>query len=187
MFFFFFFFFFNDIAVDSSEWCKKQSEKNAAMNQFSARFEAIQSDVEDYLEQLHYRIKREEEEEESSMVGKKAKKKAKSSSRVGVVVCDPPSLLRGHSEKRSALTKYTQLNAKAMRVLEPGGVLISCSCSAALSAEEFVSMLSRAATLANRQEIRIVGRGSLPPDHPIALTSPPLAQEYLKCFALVVG
>lgn len=170
-------------AVDSSEWCKKQSEKNALMNQFSKRFEAIQSDVEAYLEHLYSKIKHEEEKEEDL----KHRKKNTRTSRYGVVVCDPPSLLRGGSDKRGALTKYTQLNAKAMRVLEPGGVLLSCSCSAALSAEEFVMVLNRAAVLANRKDVRIVGRGSLPPDHPIALSSPPLSQEYLKCFALIVG
>ncbi len=105
-----------------------------------------------------------------------------------MVVCDPPALLRGgDANKKGALTKYTQLNAKAMRVVETGGALITSSCSAAMSTEEFVSVLARAAQLAGRSDVRIVARGSMPPDHPIPLTSPALAHEYLKCFAVHVG
>ena len=72
---------------------------------------------------------------------------------------------------------------RALELLEPGGYLISCSCSYHMGREPFREMLATAARQAKR-EVRLVTARSQAPDHPVLLNFP--ESEYLKCFVLQV-
>ena len=63
----------------------------------------------------------------------------------GVVVLDPPKLIPGRLDIASGKRKYFDLNVLAMSLVEPGGLLLTCSCSGLLSAEEFLILLRAAA------------------------------------------
>ncbi len=102
-----------------------------------------------------------------------------------VVVLDPPKFARRTGDVRKALTKaYAPLNAAAMRVVAPGGLLVTCSCSGRVRPDHFLRMLGMAAGTAGR-EARLLALRGAGPDHPV----PPSFTEgqYLKCAFLEVG
>jgi 23S rRNA (cytosine1962-C5)-methyltransferase len=98
-----------------------------------------------------------------------------------VMVVDPPAFVKSRKNLPQALKAYQKLNRLAWRRLNPGGVLLTCSCSHLLSEEAFLSILHRAVA---REEGRaaIIYRGGQPEDHPVLLSMPETA--YLKCVAL---
>jgi 23S rRNA (cytosine1962-C5)-methyltransferase len=98
--------------------------------------------------------------------------------RFRLVVVDPPAFARSKREVEGAERGYRELNARAMRAIEPGGYLVSASCSHALSAARFVELLAQAAHGARRDAYIEELRGASP-DHPALLTLPESA--YLKC------
>ena len=102
----------------------------------------------------------------------------------GVVILDPPKLIPGRLDISSGKRKYFDLNVLAMGLVEPGGLLLTCSCSGLLSAEEFVILLRAAARKAGRaaQILAITGAA---PDHPIGLEA--LEGSYLKAVWLRLG
>ncbi|MGI8746971.1 MAG: class I SAM-dependent rRNA methyltransferase, partial [Deinococcus sp.] len=102
--------------------------------------------------------------------------------RFGLIVLDPPSLARRESERAGAIRAYTRLAADALRLLEPGGVLVSASCSAHVSADEFYQAMRSAVRGSGRraEELALTGHA---PDHPASF---PEAQ-YLKAMFLRVG
>ena len=102
----------------------------------------------------------------------------------GVVVLDPPKLIPGRLDISSGKRKYFDLNVLAMGLVEPGGLLLTCSCSGLLSAEEFVILLRAAARKAGRaaQILAVTGAAS---DHPIGLEA--LEGTYLKAVWLRLG
>jgi 23S rRNA (cytosine1962-C5)-methyltransferase len=98
-----------------------------------------------------------------------------------VIVCDPPAFAKARVHVPDALKAYLSLNYRAMKLLSPGGVLVSCSCSQSVGADEFEAMLERAARNAGIR-LQVVTRGGQPPDHPVLLGFP--ESEYLKCVVL---
>ena len=102
----------------------------------------------------------------------------------GVVILDPPKLIPGRLDISSGKRKYFDLNVLAMGLVEPGGLMLTCSCSGLLSAEEFVILLRAAARKAGRaaQILSITGAA---PDHPIGLEA--LEGSYLKAVWLRLG
>lgn len=103
--------------------------------------------------------------------------------RFGLVVCDPPKFTRTARQLDQALRGYVQLNRSALDLVEPGGFLVTCSCSGHVGTELFDQVVARAAELA-RREVRIVERRGAAPDHPIAASC--LESDYLKCYILAV-
>lgn len=99
----------------------------------------------------------------------------------GLVVLDPPAFAKSRAELEAATRGYIELNAKAMRLVAPGGTLITCSCSYALRAEAFKKLLAEAA---RRSGARFVDRGRLAPavDHPVLLGLP--EADYLQVHQL---
>jgi len=95
------------------------------------------------------------------------------------IVLDPPAFAKNKQNLPTALRGYKELNLRAMKMLRPGGVLVSCSCSYHVTQADFLEMLASAAADAHRQLRLIEGRGQAK-DHPILLTVPETA--YLKCF-----
>ena len=102
----------------------------------------------------------------------------------GVVVLDPPKLIPGRLDISSGKRKYFDLNVLALNCVEPGGILVTCSCSGLLPAEEFVILLRAAARKAGRsvQVLAITGASA---DHPVGLEA--LEGAYLKAVWLRVG
>ena len=96
-----------------------------------------------------------------------------------VVIVDPPSLAKRESERTGAIRAYTKLNANAMRLLRPGGVLIAASCSAHVDAEEFFGAVRLAASQGGGSWCEL-GRSGHAPDHPATFPE----ANYLKCLSL---
>ena len=103
--------------------------------------------------------------------------------RFDVVVMDPPAFVKSRKSISEATKGYLTINRRALDLLNPGGYLITCSCSFHMGREAFRDMLAQAARLAKR-EVRLVQTCSQAPDHPVLLSFP--ESEYLKCFVLQV-
>jgi 23S rRNA (cytosine1962-C5)-methyltransferase len=86
--------------------------------------------------------------------------------RFDLVVCDPPAFAKSQKAVESALSGYASLNRAALAVLAPGGVLVTASCSARVSAEQFFDAVKEAAFKA-RIELQLVDERRQPPDHPV--------------------
>jgi 23S rRNA (cytosine1962-C5)-methyltransferase len=99
--------------------------------------------------------------------------------RFGAVVLDPPKFARTRGALDEALRAYHWLNRLAVGLLEPGGILVTCSCSGHVSREDFLFMLVEVAQQTHR-EIQILEQRGAAPDHPISAAC--LESEYLKCF-----
>ena len=101
--------------------------------------------------------------------------------RYDVVLLDPPALAKSRGQEHKALGLYQALNRAAIEAVDPGGVLVTSSCSHFISRGAFLEMLKRAATAARRQAWILDIRGAAP-DHPVILAMPETA--YLTCVTL---
>ena len=104
--------------------------------------------------------------------------------RYGTVVLDPPAFAKSKRAAEGAARGYKEMNLRAMKMLEDGGTLVTCSCSHHISREEFLGILSSAAVDAGRRVQVLEVRGAAP-DHPEVLTMPETG--YLKCVICRVG
>jgi 23S rRNA (cytosine1962-C5)-methyltransferase len=100
------------------------------------------------------------------------------------IVLDPPAFAKSKKNLESALRGYKELNLRAMKMLRPGGVLVTCSCSFAVSEQDFLDVLNGAAQDAHRS-VRILEKRTQAKDHPILVGVP--ETYYLKCFILSVS
>ena len=98
--------------------------------------------------------------------------------RFDIVVLDPPALLRKSAGLEQAMGVYTKLNRNALRLVRDGGLLVTASCSARVSSEDFFQVVRRAAQGA-RTTLRLVAFNQHPPDHPVDPAFP--EGRYLKC------
>jgi 23S rRNA (cytosine1962-C5)-methyltransferase len=103
---------------------------------------------------------------------------AASNHRYDTIVLDPPAFAKSKRDLDVALRGYKELNLRALKMLRPGGILVSCSCSYHVSQSNFLEMLASAALDAHRSLRLIEVRGQAK-DHPILLNIPETA--YLKC------
>jgi 23S rRNA (cytosine1962-C5)-methyltransferase len=101
-----------------------------------------------------------------------------------VIVLDPPAFAKSKKHLEAAMRGYKELNLRALMMLRPGGVLVTCSCSFAVSEADFVDMLAGAAADAHRSA-RILEKRTQAKDHPILLGVP--ETYYLKCVVLSVS
>jgi 23S rRNA (cytosine1962-C5)-methyltransferase len=101
--------------------------------------------------------------------------------RFDTVVLDPPAFARQKTSLESALRGYKELNLRAIKILNPGGYLITCSCSHHVSEAGFLEVIASAALDAHRT-VMVVERRTQSRDHPILLTVP--ETHYLKCLIL---
>jgi 23S rRNA (cytosine1962-C5)-methyltransferase len=99
------------------------------------------------------------------------------------IVLDPPAFAKSHRAVEGALRGYKELNLRALKMLNPGGLLITCSCSHHVGLAELEATVSAAAIDANRR-LRLLARRGAAPDHPVILNLP--ETEYLKCLVLQV-
>ena len=103
--------------------------------------------------------------------------------RYDTVVLDPPAFAKSKSAIDAAIRGYKEINLRAMQLLNPGGVLISASCSYHVDEAAFEELLADAAADAKR-EVQIVERRGAGRDHPVLLGL--RETRYLKCYVLRV-
>ena len=101
----------------------------------------------------------------------------------GLIVLDPPKFARSRETAPQALSGYRDLNAQAVRLLAPGGLLFTCSCSGSVNETDFERTVAAALRSSGRRAVLLERRGAAP-DHPI----PPGFDQgrYLKCLLLQV-
>jgi len=104
--------------------------------------------------------------------------------RFGVVICDPPKYARQAKDVERAIKGYLRLNLAALEVLDPEGILVTCSCSGLVGRELFVEVIGSVAEQSGRP-IQILEQRGQAPDHPISASC--LETEYLKCLICRVG
>lgn len=141
--------------IDISEYACEFARENAKLNGLENTVSFVTANAFDYLA-------------EESRKGLK----------YDVIILDPPAFTKTRSAVESALRGYKEINLRAMKMLNPGGVLVTCSCSQHVHPDMFRNMVSAAAkdahVLLRQIEFRTQGK-----DHPILPASP--ETEYLKC------
>ena len=101
--------------------------------------------------------------------------------RYDTIVLDPPAFAKNKAAVPNALAGYKEINLRAMRLLSPGGYLITCSCSYNVNEEMFEAMLQEASADSHTQ-VSIVEKRMQGRDHPVLVGVP--ETYYLKCFIL---
>ena len=149
--------------VDSSLPALKSAEQNFELNR-----ESLQTPEIDWMEANAFDLLR-----DWSDAGRK----------FGTVVLDPPAFAKTKRALPTALRGYKELNLRALKMIEPGGILITCSCSHHVSQDEFLNMLAEAARDAHRR-IRLLEVRGQSQDHPVVAGIPETA--YLKCMIAYV-
>ena len=101
--------------------------------------------------------------------------------RFDTIVLDPPAFAKNKGAIRKALTGYKEINLRALKLLTPGGFLVTCSCSYNVSEDMFVEVVASAAADAG-VEVSLVEKRAQGRDHPILINVP--ETYYLKCLIL---
>ena len=101
--------------------------------------------------------------------------------RFDMVVLDPPAFAKNRDSIPAAQRGYKEINLRAMKIIKPGGYLVTCSCSYHVSEATFLQILAEAANDA-RKVIAVAERRTQSQDHPILLAMP--ETHYLKCLIL---
>lgn len=146
-------------AVDLDEKAMALARENANLNQ--TRLSLVQADAFSYARQM-----------------------VANDRQFGVVVLDPPKLIPGRQDVVLGKRKYFDLNHLVMNLVEPGGILLTCSCSGLLPVSEFLILLRAAARKAGRNA-RVLAVTGAAADHPVRLDA--LEGEYLKAVWLQMG
>ena len=100
-----------------------------------------------------------------------------------VIILDPPAFAKHNNVKHNAVVGYTRLNAEAMKIIRPGGIIFTFSCSQVIDKNQFRSTIM-AAAIETKRNVRILHYLSQPADHPINVFHP--EGEYLKGLVLYV-
>ncbi len=141
-------------AVDISKFACECARKNAELNGFT-QIEFVTANAFDYL-----------------------KEKSLSGPCFDVVILDPPAFTKSRATVDAAARGYKEINLRGMKLVRPGGYLVTCSCSQHMSPEAFLNVVKDAAKDARvslmQVEYRTQGR-----DHPILPAAP--ETQYLKC------
>jgi 23S rRNA (cytosine1962-C5)-methyltransferase len=144
-------------ALDISGPAIERARENAALNNL-ANLEFIETNVFDQLREYD-----------------------DAGERFETIVLDPPAFARNRGALAGALRGYKEINLRAMRILAPGGILITCTCSYHVSEQLFQQVLEDAARDAGRT-LQIIEKRTQGRDHPMLLSVP--ETYYLKCFVL---
>lgn len=98
--------------------------------------------------------------------------------RFDTIVLDPPAFAKNRASLKSAVRGYKEINLRALKLLNPGGVLVTCTCSYHVSEELFLEVLTHAALDAHRR-VQIIEKRAQATDHPVLVAMP--ETYYLKC------
>jgi len=145
--------------VDSSRPALEMAERNATLN--GREMEWIEANAFDLLREY-----------------------AATGRRYDTIVLDPPAFAKTKRDLEKALGGYKELNLRAMKMLRPGGILVTCSCSYHVSASDFYEVVADAARDAHKS-LRVLENRGAAKDHPMLLNVP--ETNYLKCFILSVS
>ncbi len=145
------------LAVDISEEAVARIGANAARNELK-NVEARAMNVFDELRELE-----------------------RGGERFDTIVLDPPAFAKNKAAVPKALSGYKEINLRALKLLEPGGFLITCTCSYNVREADFADLLASAAVDAHA-DVTVVEKRTQSRDHPILMTVP--ETYYLKCFIL---
>ncbi len=145
--------------VDSSRPALEMAEKNAALN--GREVEWIEANAFDLLRDY-----------------------SAANRRYDTIVLDPSAFAKTKRDLDKALRGYKELNLRALKMLRPGGVLVTCSCSFHVGAADFLKVVADAAQDAHKSARVVENRGAAR-DHPILLDVP--ETSYLKCLILIVS
>jgi 23S rRNA (cytosine1962-C5)-methyltransferase len=149
--------------VDSSRPALEVADQNAALNQSvlnGKEIEWIEANAFDLLKDYSSAARSDE------------------ARRYDTIVLDPPAFAKSKRDLDAALRGYKELNLRALKMLRPGGILVTCSCSYHVSQSEFLDMLASAAADTHRT-LRLIEVRGQSRDHPILLNVP--ETSYLKC------
>jgi 23S rRNA (cytosine1962-C5)-methyltransferase len=103
--------------------------------------------------------------------------------RFDTIVLDPPAFAKNRSSIKGAVRGYKEINLRALKLLNPGGSLITCSCSYHMSEQLFAELLAEAAIDAHRK-VQLMEKRMQASDHPVLVGVP--ETYYLKCFIMRV-
>lgn len=144
--------------IDASETAAAFIKKNAKLNNIEDKLTVICADAFEALKKL--------------LADKKT---------YDLIVLDPPAFVKKFKDKKQGLIAYQRINELALKLLSPGGILFSCSCSMHISMEDMFDLLRRAAYRA-QTTIQVIERGHQGPDHPLHICIP--ETDYLKAVVL---
>ncbi len=143
------------ISVDISQEAVDLVNKNIALNHAESKMKAVCADVFDLLKQYE-----------------------SSGEKFDVIILDPPAFTKTAKNIQKAYGGYKEINLRAMRLLNPNGILVTCSCSYFFDAEHFYGMVMKAAE-DSKKRVQVLAKFGAGPDHPVLLGYP--KSEYLKC------
>ena len=98
-----------------------------------------------------------------------------------MIVLDPPAFAKNKASVPNALAGYKEINLRAMRLLSPGGYLVTCSCSYNVSESMFADVVHQA-SIDSHTSMTLVEKRTQGRDHPVLVGVP--ETHYLKCFVL---
>ena len=148
------------IGIDASKLAIDQAIENSKLNNFD-NTEFIVADVFDYL------IEQEE-----------------AGNRFDVIILDPPAFTKSKNSVKNASKGYREINYRAMKILNPGGFLVTCSCSEYMPRDLFMKIVLASGNDAHKR-LRLVENRAQSPDHPIILGNN--VSDYLKCIIFQVN
>lgn len=143
------------ISVDLSQEAVDLINKNIELNHAENKMSSVCADVFDVLKQYEAE-------------GRK----------FDLIVLDPPAFTKNAKNIQKAYGGYKEINLRAMRLLNPNGILVTCSCSYFFDSEHFYGMIMKAAE-DSKKKIQILAKYGAGPDHPVLSGYP--KSEYLKC------
>lgn len=143
------------ISVDSSAPACEWNKNNTVLNFNDNRHEITCMDVFDFLKSCNEKF--------------------------DVIIVDPPAFAKQSAAVDNASVKYKRLNSAAIKLLNPGGIMFTFSCSQAVSKEHFQKIIFKSA-IESGTELKIIHRMSQSADHPVSIYHP--EGEYLKGLAL---
>lgn len=147
-------------AVDTSGDALRRARRNAELNGVSERVELLEANVFDVLKQWD-----------------------EANDRFDAVVLDPPAFVKRKTALDAGVRGYKEVNLRALKLLAPGGTLVTSTCSYHVSEEMFLGIVQSAAADAGR-DVRILEKRTQARDHPVLLSIP--ETYYLKCLVLAV-
>ncbi|HUK89872.1 MAG TPA: class I SAM-dependent rRNA methyltransferase [Blastocatellia bacterium] len=142
-----------DASADALQWAARNASENGLSN-----IEFVEANVFDLLGKME-----------------------RAGERFDAIVLDPPAFAKSRGSAEAAGRGYKEINLRAIKMLSPGGTLITSTCSYHMSEDDFLNLLSQASSDAGRS-VRILEKRMQAPDHPVLVSMP--ETYYLKCVVL---